>query len=58
MGSAWVKEGSVLPMTLEPTRRRGSNTDDASVSVRDGSHPLLGGAQEIPRTLVWEAYVY
>jgi hypothetical protein len=87
-GGAFVKEGSILPMTLEPSRlsddgpgatttttastrthanaKTEANTDanrllfdamDAEDAAADGRHPLLGGAQEIPRTLVWEAYI-
>ena len=29
----------------------------AGATRTDGNHPLLGGAVEVPRTLVWEAYI-
>jgi hypothetical protein len=89
-GGAFVKEGSILPMTLDPSRlsdngpsatttasttsststtadaKTDANTEanrllfdamDVEDAAADGRHPLLGGAQEIPRTLVWEAYI-
>ena len=67
-GGAYVKEGAVLPMALEPSRLTDgadpTETGDffAALGVEDaaaadGRHPLLGGAQEIPRTLVWEAFL-
>ena len=84
MGGAFVKEGSILPMSLEPSRLRdesgegdlnnaydellnaGADGDSSGGKVQadvstfppaDGRHPILGAAAEIPRTLVWEAYV-
>ena len=69
-GGAFVKEGAVLPMALEPSRLSdvadGAETfgdagafdvSEAEEAAADGRHPLLGGAQEIPRTLVWEAFI-
>jgi hypothetical protein len=63
LGGAFVKAGSIIPMALEPTRLHdssivGSDSPDPDDGAAiDGRHPLLGGAQEIPRTLVWEAYI-
>lgn len=52
-GCVLVREGTVLPLALEPSQRMPHSTSDAA----DGRHPLLGGASELPRTLVFEAFI-
>lgn len=55
-GALLVQEGTILPMTLEPRRRSASAASEED-ALSDGRHPLLGGASELPRTLVWEAFL-
>ena len=55
-GALLVQEGTILPMTLEPQRRSASMASEED-ALSDGRHPILGGASELPRTLVWEAFL-
>ena len=59
-GCVLVEEGTVIPMSLEPAQRSyadGGHYAGGPPDDGDGRHPLLGGAAELPRTLVWETYI-
>jgi hypothetical protein len=67
-GGVFVKEGSILPMTLEPSIQRLSEQgagmgvgaaalEGGNSGESDGRHPFIGGATHIPKTLVWETWV-
>jgi hypothetical protein len=63
-GGVFVKEGSILPMSLEPSLLRlnepsmgTATTSLGSDAEEDGRHPFIGGATHIPKTIVWETWL-